>query len=152
MIVTLATLFLLTPSLALAIDTKSAVQCGINGANGTSDCSATPSTSLDDTIKTVINLLSVIVGIVAVIMIIIAGLKYITSAGDSNKVTSAKNTLLYAIIGLVIVALAQTIAHFALTEAKSPDSTGSKSNNSSSSTNGNNNNNAPSNGHGIQGP
>src|SRR3712207_5900893 len=46
-------------------------------------------------ITQIINIFSVIVGIVAVIMIIIGGLKYITSGGDSGNVTGAKNTILY---------------------------------------------------------
>jgi hypothetical protein len=53
---------------------------------------------------------------VAVVMIIIGGLKYITSGGDSGNVTGAKNTILYAIIGLVIVALAQFIVRFVLSK------------------------------------
>jgi hypothetical protein len=57
---------------------------------------------------------SLVVGVVAVIMIIIAGFKYITSGGDSGNVTSAKNTILYAIIGLVVVALSQFIVKFVL--------------------------------------
>jgi cytochrome bd-type quinol oxidase subunit 2 len=65
-------------------------------------------------IATIINLFSLIVGVVSVIMIIIGGFRYITSGGDSNNVTSAKNTILYAIIGLIIVALAQTIVRFVL--------------------------------------
>jgi cytochrome bd-type quinol oxidase subunit 2 len=65
-------------------------------------------------IKTVINILSVIVGVVAVVMIIFGGLKYITSGGDSSNVSSAKNTIIYAIVGLVIVALAQFIVRFVL--------------------------------------
>lgn len=68
-------------------------------------------------ITTVINIFSLIVGVVAVVMIIIGGLKYITSGGDSGNITSAKNTLLYAIIGLVIVALAQIIVRFVLAQA-----------------------------------
>lgn len=67
-----------------------------------------------DIIKTIINVLSVIVGVVAVVMIIFGGLKYITSGGDSSNVSSAKNTIIYAIIGLVIVALAQFIVRFVL--------------------------------------
>jgi len=67
-----------------------------------------------NTIKVVINILSLIVGVVAVIMIIIGGFKYIISGGDSNSISSAKNTILYAIIGLVIVALAQVIVKFVL--------------------------------------
>jgi hypothetical protein len=71
---------------------------------------------LTGTIKTAINVLSVVVGIVAVIMIIIGGFRYITSGGKQESVTAAKNTLLYAVIGLVIVALAQVIVRFVLTK------------------------------------
>jgi hypothetical protein len=45
-------------------------------------------------------------------------LRYITSGGDSTKVSGAKNTLIYAIIGLIIVALAQLIVHFVLGQAQ----------------------------------
>ena len=85
------------------------------GGNNCDDPSGGP--SVESTVRTVINLLSLIVGIVAVIMIIIGGLKYITSSGDSNNVSSAKNTILYAIVGLVIVALAQVIVRFVLNKA-----------------------------------
>jgi amino acid transporter len=64
--------------------------------------------------KTVITVLSAVVGIVAVIMIMFAGFRYVTSGGKEESVKSAKNTILYAIIGLVIVALAQIIVHFVL--------------------------------------
>jgi hypothetical protein len=86
----------------------------------TSDC-ATVSTGseegVNDLITDIINVFSVIVGIIAVIMIIWGGLKYITSGGDSGNVTAAKNTILYAIIGLIIVALAQFIVRFVLSKA-----------------------------------
>ena len=74
---------------------------------------------LNDLIRRVINLLSIIVGIVAVIMIIIGGLRYITSGGSDTGVTSAKNTILYAIIGLIIVALAQLLVRFVLRQVTS---------------------------------
>lgn len=67
-------------------------------------------------VTTVINIISVIVGIVAVIMIIWGGFKYITAGGDSGNVTTARNTIIYAIVGLVIVALAQFIVQFVLTK------------------------------------
>ena len=69
---------------------------------------------VDNIITTVINIFSLVVGVVSVIMIIIGGLKYITSGGDSGNVSGAKNTILYAIIGLVVVALAQVIVKFVL--------------------------------------
>lgn len=71
-------------------------------------------TKFNQIVKTIINLLSVVVGVVAVVMIIIGGLRYITSGGSDSSVTSAKNTILYAVIGLVIVALSQVIVRFIL--------------------------------------
>lgn len=65
-------------------------------------------------IRLVINVFSLIVGVVSVIMIIIGGLKYITSGGEGSNIQGAKNTILYAIIGLVVVALAQVIVQFVL--------------------------------------
>ncbi|MEX1058990.1 MAG: pilin [Candidatus Saccharimonadales bacterium] len=74
---------------------------------------------INNLIRKVINLLSLIVGVVAVIMIIIGGLRYITSGGSDTGVTSAKNTILYAIIGLIIVALAQLLVRFVLRQVTS---------------------------------
>ncbi|MEI7683325.1 MAG: pilin [Candidatus Saccharibacteria bacterium] len=73
-------------------------------------------TKVNDTITWVINIFSIVVGVAAVIMIIVGGLRYIISGGDSGNVTSAKNTILYAIIGLVVVALAQFVVKFVLTK------------------------------------
>ena len=107
----------LNPQFAGA-DAKSEIQGGINQASGgTSE--AQQKTNLDDTITTIVNVLSTVTGVIAVIMIIIAGYRYITSGGASDKVTSAKNTILYAIIGLVVVALAQVIVRFVLNKATS---------------------------------
>lgn len=83
-----------------------------NDCAGTGEGSA--NSKLDKLVKDIVNIFSVVVGIVAVVMIIIGGFKYVTSGGDSNKVTSAKNTILYAIIGLVIVAFAQFIVKFVI--------------------------------------
>jgi cytochrome bd-type quinol oxidase subunit 2 len=80
------------------------VECQTAGATNT----------INQTIVEVIDIFTLIVGIAAVIMIIIGGLKYITSGGDSGNVTGAKNTILYAVIGLVVVALAQVIVRFVL--------------------------------------
>jgi hypothetical protein len=73
-------------------------------------------TKINNIIHTIVNLLSAIVGVVAVIMIIVGGFRYITSGGNDTSVTSAKNTILYAIIGLVVVALAQLIVRFTLSK------------------------------------
>jgi len=63
-------------------------------------------------------LLSIIIGIAAVVMIMIAGLKFITSQGDANQVASARNTALYAVIGIVVAALSQAIIIFVLDRIK----------------------------------
>lgn len=80
------------------------------------DCGSTAQAedSVNNIIKTVINVFSLVVGVISVIFIIVGGFKYITSGGDSNSVTSARNTIMYAIVGLVIVALAQIIVQFVL--------------------------------------
>src|SRR5579859_6666923 len=79
--------------------------------NPTGNCAGGSSATdkLKKLVRTVINLLSVVVGVVAVIMIIVGGFRYITSGGSDTGVTGAKNTILYAIIGLIIVALAQVL-------------------------------------------
>lgn len=71
-------------------------------------------TGFTNLIAKIINIISVIVGAVAVIMIIWGGFRYVTSAGNDSSVSAAKNTILYAIIGLIIVALAQLIVRFVL--------------------------------------
>ncbi len=64
--------------------------------------------------RQITNTILYIVGIIAVIMLIIGGIKYVISGGDSKKVTDAKNTVLYAIIGLVIAVFAYAIVNFVI--------------------------------------
>ena len=66
------------------------------------------------------NTILYIVGIISVIMLIFGGLRYVVSGGDSKKVTDAKNTVLYAIIGLVIAILSYAIVNFVLNAIGSP--------------------------------
>lgn len=78
--------------------------CGGSGSAGT----------LTNAVKATINILSIIVGIAAVIVIIISGLRFITANGDASSVATARNGIIYAVAGLIIVALAQAIVHFVL--------------------------------------
>ena len=91
---------------------------GVAAASGSKGAGSCGGTSVQGGIKhiaiEVINILSIVVGIVAVIMIIYGGFRYITSGGESGGVSSAKNTLIYAIVGLILVALAQVIVHWVL--------------------------------------
>ena len=60
------------------------------------------------------NVVLYIVGAISVIMLVWGGVRYIISGGDSKKITDAKNTILYAIIGLIIAVLAFAIVNFVL--------------------------------------
>ncbi len=71
-------------------------------------------TSVENLIGDIVNILSIIVGVVAVIMIIYGGFRYVTSSGDSANISTAKNIIIYAIIGLIVAALAQIIVKFVL--------------------------------------
>jgi hypothetical protein len=62
----------------------------------------------------VIHILAIFVGVVATISVLIAGFMAITAAGDSTKVANARRALLYALIGLFVAAVAQTIVIFVL--------------------------------------
>jgi hypothetical protein len=62
--------------------------------------------------KTVTNVMLYIVGAVSVIMLIIGGIRYVVSGGDQNAVTGAKNTILYAIVGIVVSILAFAAVNF----------------------------------------
>lgn len=71
-----------------------------------------------DTFKNVINVILTILGIVSVIMIVVGGFQYTTSGGDSNKVAAAKNTILYAVIGVVVALLAAFIVQYVVNNVK----------------------------------
>lgn len=88
---------------------KDCVQSGVNNAGGSSS-----KTDIGPLIKTIVNVLLFILGAVAVIMIVIGGLKYTLSNGDSSAVTSAKNTILYAVIGLIVALMAFAIVNFVI--------------------------------------
>lgn len=65
--------------------------------------------------KTVTNILLYIIGAVSVIMLIIGGIRYVVSGGDQSAVTGAKNTILYAIVGIVVAFLAFAAVNFVTT-------------------------------------
>ena len=65
-----------------------------------------------DIFKTITDILLFLIGAVSVIMLIIGGIRYTLSGGDSAAVTSAKNTILYAIVGIVVAILAYAVVSF----------------------------------------
>lgn len=73
------------------------------------DCDESGVTS---SLATATAILSYIAGIIAIIMILVSGFKYATSGGDSNRVGSAKTTLIYALVGIAIAAITQFLVHY----------------------------------------
>lgn len=123
MVLTLLASFSTMPAIASAVTDETPTTTSTAAAGKEEACAAleqldstkgcgTGESSIGVLIKAVINILSVVVGIAAVIMIIISGFKYITSGGDSSGISSAKTTLVYALVGLAIVASAQLIVRF----------------------------------------
>ena len=124
-----SSLALLAPALAMPVAVHAA-EPDLQGSlcTGADLQLGSPSSCVDPTaeddvnniIATVINIFSVIVGVIAVIMIIVGGIRYVLSGGDSTATTAARNTILFAIVGLVVVALAQIIVRFVLNRVTNP--------------------------------
>ncbi|SRR5581483_2135156 len=138
--ITLGTTFLLLLPMAFGATTvmasppsaegNSGVNIGENLCNGTDlqlpsdastsqpcDNSSASSSTFEQFLTKVVNVFTIVVGVIAVIMIIVGGARYITSGGDTSRVGQAKTTIIYALIGLVVVALAQLLVHFVLNQA-----------------------------------
>ncbi len=83
---------------------------GISAARGADQ----PAELFGDTgvVSRVTSILLFIVGIVAVVMIVVGGFRYIISGGDASQVQAAKNTILYALVGIIIAILAYAIVNF----------------------------------------
>jgi hypothetical protein len=101
--------------IAATATAKDQVCAGVGTVTGSGGCTSSGS-DLGSVVKLVLDVFSSFVGLVAVVMFIWGGFKYITSGGDAGKVTSAKNTLIYAVIGVVVVVFAQTIVQFVVTK------------------------------------
>ena len=76
-----------------------------------SGCEGTDQTPI---FRIVTNVLLFVIGAVSVIMLIIGGFRYVTSQGDQTQVQSAKNTILYSIIGIVVAILAYAAVNFVI--------------------------------------
>ncbi|MDO4684871.1 MAG: pilin [Candidatus Saccharibacteria bacterium] len=66
--------------------------------------------------KRITDVLLFIVGAVAVIMLIVGGIRYVTSGGNQQAVSDAKNTILYAIVGIIVVLLAYAVVNFVVSQ------------------------------------
>ncbi len=123
LLLSLTSLFIFAAPIAVAVPAYAITQDEINqnlcaGSNGVpgTDCPTNNDSDVQKLIKTILNILSFVVGVVSVIMIIVGGFRYVTSGGKQESVVAATNTIHYALIGLVIVALSQLIVHFVLNQ------------------------------------
>lgn len=88
------------------------MQDGANAAKGADQ--ATDLFGATGIFTTVTNVLLFVIGAISVIMIVIGGLRYVISGGDASKVSAAKNTILYAVVGLLVALLAYAIINFVI--------------------------------------
>ena len=77
-------------------------------------CESGDEKALENIVQEIINRVILVLGIVAVIFIVLGGVGYMTSAGDAAKLKKAKDTILYAVIGLIICVLAYAITNFTI--------------------------------------
>lgn len=95
------------------VSAQSSIQDGANAAKGNGQ-----QESLDGdegVFKTVTNVMLYIIGAISVIMLIIGGIRYVVSGGESSAVTGAKNTILYAVIGIIVAIVAYAVVNFVIT-------------------------------------
>lgn len=102
---------------ALVPDTAYAAPSAINeGLNVTKNEFGNTNSNVTTIIQNIIHWILYAVGVLAVIMVIFGGVQYTTSAGDQAKVTKAKNTILYGLIGLVVAVLSYAIVDFVVSK------------------------------------
>ncbi|HET8884023.1 MAG TPA: hypothetical protein VFM68_00955 [Candidatus Saccharimonadales bacterium] len=96
------------PLQTAAISPANEIKQGVNAAGGGGGAN----NNFNQRIKDIINVMLFLIGAISVIMIIIGGIRYTTSAGDSSRVKASKDTIMYAVVGLVIALMAFAIVNF----------------------------------------
>ena len=73
-----------------------------------------PQVSTDGRLQTMLNVVLAVTGAIAVLIIVLAGFRYIVSQGNPSEVAQARNAIIYALIGLVVIMFAFAIVNFVL--------------------------------------
>lgn len=102
------------PATVGAVDSTDQICEGVKAISGQACDTADGSTRLSNAVKVAIRILQLIAGLLSVFYLIYAGIKFITSSGGSDGVKTAKNTILYVAIGIIIVLIAEGIIRFVL--------------------------------------
>lgn len=110
-----AALFVSAAPAYAAYDPFSRVNCG--KAGDSTVCNRTgqdPVTGPNGVIRKVTQVIATIAGAAAVIIIVLSGIRYITSGGDAEGVSRAKKTIIFAAVGLIVIVMAQALINFVL--------------------------------------
>lgn len=105
----LSVVSLLQGTTASAVNPEDEARKGFQAAGGAGQ-------QLTPQIQNIVNILLFIIGAIAVIMIVVGGLRYVLSDGDSARIKSAKDTILYSVIGVIVALLAYAIVNFVLNQ------------------------------------
>ena len=110
LVIGLAAVFMDTPALAQVV--QGGVPAGAESARGESQ----PANLFGQSgmFETITNVLLYLIGAISVIMVIVGGLRYVLSGGNSANITAAKNTILYAIVGVIVAILAYAAVNFVI--------------------------------------
>lgn len=92
--------------------TASEIEKGVIAVGGANE------TPIDVRFQSIVNIMLYVLGALAVIMIVVGGIRYVTSTGDASRVKAAKDTVMYAVIGLVVAILAYAIVNFVVRSFK----------------------------------
>jgi cytochrome bd-type quinol oxidase subunit 2 len=87
---------------------------GCKANAGSAVCKASGTDSASSLVKNIINTLLVVLGMIAVVMIVIGGIRYTTSNGEASQIKSAKDTILYSVVGLVVAIMSFGIVNFVI--------------------------------------
>lgn len=113
LLASLAIVFALVPTTPAHAATDVFSQaCKSKGSGGSTACQqngSNPLTGKNGTLTKVTKLIGFIAGAASVILMLVGGIMYVTSNGDAGKVQSAKNTIIYAAVGLVVIGVSQGI-------------------------------------------
>ncbi len=117
--VVLSLAFAIVPVISPTVSAQNPKEEICKGSGGTwsnNSCTQPTGTNTDlpGLIRNVVNILLFIIGAVAVIMIVIGGIKYTTSNGDQGSVKSAKDTILYSVVGIIVAFMAYAIVNFVI--------------------------------------
>jgi hypothetical protein len=94
-------------------DTSSSAICTDDKTESAAGANDNP---IADRLRNIANLIAIVAGAAAILLILVGGIQYVTSNGDTNKTASAKNTVIYSLVGLVVVALAAAIIDFVVSK------------------------------------